>query len=247
MDRMLFVSMDGARQTLMAQAANSNNLANINTTGFQSDLTASLARPFDGPGLDTRVHNELRAVGFDPTPGRVAGTGRELDVAIVGPGWMAVQAFDGEEAYTRAGDFSVSGGGVLVNGQGHLVLGDGGPISVPPADTIEISRDGTVSVAPAGSNGTELVTVGRIKLVRPGAFELEKGEDGLLRMKDGSLAPVDANVQLQAGSLERSNVNAVESLVNMIELSRLFETQVRLMKVADENATAASSMLRLRG
>ena len=125
-------------------------------------------------------------------------------------------------------------GGVLVNGQGHLVLGDGGPISVPPADTIEISRDGTVSVAPAGSNGTELVTVGRIKLVRPGAFELEKGEDGLLRMKDGSLAPVDANVQLQAGSLERSNVNAVESLVNMIELSRLFETQVRMMKVADE-------------
>jgi len=247
MDRMLYVSMDGARQTLLAQAANSNNLANLNTTGFQADLTASIARPVEGPGLNSRVHNELLTSGFDSTPGRIAGTGRALDVAIVGPGWFAVQALDGTEAYTRAGDLNVSAGGILVNGQGHMVLGDGGPIAVPPSDAIEISRNGTVSASPSGSESGELVTVGRIKLVRPEAAELEKGADGLMRTKDGAPAPVDATVLVQSGSLERSNVNAVESLVNMIQLSRLFESQVRMMKIADENASASSSLLRLRG
>jgi flagellar basal-body rod protein FlgF len=244
---MLFVSMDGARQTLLAQGNNSNNLANLSTTGFQADLVASEDIQVEGPGLKSRVHSQLSTVGFDPTPGRIVSTGRELDVAIVGPGWLAVQAFNGDEAYTRAGDLSVSAGGVLINGQGHPVLGDGGPISVPPSDAIEIARDGTVSVAPAGGSGSEVVTVGRIKLVSPTPFDMEKGPDGLMRMKDETQAQPDAAVLLQAGALERSNVNAVESLVNMIELSRLFETQVRMMKVADENAATTSAMLRLRG
>ena len=247
MDRMLYVSMDGARQTLLAQAATSNNLANLNTTGFQADLMASIARPVEGPGMNTRVHNELQRSGFDPTPGRIATTGRNLDAAIIGSGWFAVQAADGSEAYTRAGDFSVSAGGILMNGQGHMVLGDGGPISVPPADAIEISRNGTVSVSPAGSESGQLVTVGRIKLVNPEPLDLHKGADGLMRMKNGGQAPEDAMVLVQSGALERSNVNAVESLVNMIELSRLFENQVRMMKIAEENASASSSMMRLRG
>lgn len=245
MDRVLYVSMDGARQTLLAQAANSNNLANINTTGFQADLMASEDWPVGGPGHDSRVHGRLVTAGFNPMPGSLVSTGRDLDTAIVGPGWFAVQAFDGSEGYTRAGDMRVTNGGILVNGQGHQMLGDDGPISVPPADAIEISRNGTISVRPTGSD--QLVTVGRLKLVNPPAANMEKGADGLLRTKDESPLEADASVRLEAGAIERSNVNAVESLVNMIEMARLFETQVQLMQTADENASATNTMLRLRG
>ena len=244
---MLYVSMDGARQTLMAQAANSNNLANVSTVGFQGDIAAFSPWEVQGPGHATRVHAIVEETDYDATPGRIAATGRDLDVAIVGAGWIAVQSQSGEEAYSRAGDFRIAPSGLLENGKGQLILGDGGPITVPPAAKIEISTSGILSILPAGGASQNLITVDRIKLVNPDPATMAKGSDGLMRPRDGSLLAADASVALATRSLEQSNVNAVEAMVNMIQLSRLFETQVRMMSVADENSAATSALLRMRG
>jgi flagellar basal-body rod protein FlgF len=175
-------------------------------------------------------------------------TGRELDVAINGNGWFAVQAQDGSEAYTRAGDLRITPEGLLQNGAGQQFLSEQGqPISIPPAQKIEIGRDGSISIIPQGSNATTLALVGRIKLVNPGDENLQKLEDGLMHPKQsgGQPIPADANVNLFQGALEGSNVNAMSALVEMIELSRNFEMQTKVMKTVDENAGASAKLMQM--
>lgn len=243
MDRMLYIAADGASQIQQAQAVNANNLANASTTGFKAHFDMLRSLPVYGPGLASRVHSQTEISGVDQSAGSLMATGRGLDVAVNGKGWIAVQAPDGSEAYTRAGDLHVSATGLLETGTGLAVLGDGGPISIPEAQTLEIGADGTVSVLPIGQSAATLAVVGRIKLVSIEPGNLGKGEDGLLRQRDGRAATADAKVSIASGVLESSNVNAVEAMTTMIQLARQFEAQIKLMKVAEENDAAAAKLM----
>lgn len=245
MDRMLYVAMTGAKQTLVAQAANSHNLSNANTAGFRSDLMQFRSMPLFGPGLASRVFGMAERPGVDLTPGTIQDTGRDLDVAVSSDGFIAVQAPDGSEAYTRAGDLRVDSNGLLETGAGFPVLGNGGPIAIPPAAKIEIGGDGTISVRPLGGSGATLAEIDRIKLVRPDLKNVTKDEYGLLRLREGGELEADASVQLESGRLETSNVNPVDAMVRMIQLSRQFEMQVQMMKTAGENESMAAQMMRL--
>ncbi len=245
MDRMLYLAMTGARQMLMQQAAASNNLANAASPGFRADLEAFRAMPVFGPGQPSRVYAmaERPAVNFQP--GTLETTGNDLDVAVDGEGFLAVQAADGTEAYTRAGDLRLNGNGMLETGNGRPVLGNGGPVAMPPAESIVIAADGTVSIRPVGQGSDALVTVDRLKLVKPDTKELYKGEDGLFRQKSGADLEADASVRVVQGALETSNVNAVAEMINMITYQRNFELQVKAMQSAEKNDTAMSSLLRM--
>jgi len=245
MDRMLYIAMSGAKQTLLAQAANTQNLANANTTGFRADFDAFRAMPVYGDGYPTRVYAMAERPGVDLSSGTVAATGRDMDVAINGDGWLAVQAADGSEAYTRAGDLRVSSNGQLTNGAGNVILGNSGPIAVPPSEKIEIGTDGTITTRPLGQAPNTLSVVDRIKLVNPAKADLIKGTDGLMRLKDDSAAPADANVRVVTGSLESSNVNSVDAMVNMITLSRQYEMQVKAMKVTEDNDQSAVKLVQM--
>jgi len=245
MDEMIYLAMTGARQTEYAQTINSNNLANVSTTGFRADLHSFSSAPVDGPGVDSRVNAVVDSYGTDFSQGPIANTGRDLDVAMRGEGFIAVQAPDGSEAYTRAGDLRVEAGGLLSTGAGHLVMGDGGPVAIPPNASLLIGNDGTISIQPLGQGPATLAIVDRIKLVNPDIARLQKGEDGLLRLPDGEMADADASVSLTSGALEQSNVNVAKTLVNMIELARQYEMQINVMKSSEENADAAATLMRL--
>lgn len=245
MDKFLYVAMSGAKETLRAQAANSHNLANAATTGFRADMAAFMTRAIEGPGYDVRAYATTSTVGWNQQSGALMTTGRDLDIAVNGEGWIAVQDANGVEAYTRAGDLRVDATGQLRNGAGHAVLGDDGPIVVPPNTSVLVGTDGSISVVPQGQGPETLATVGRVKLVKPEATQLERGTDGLFRLRAGAVAPADPTVQVAAGALEGSNVNTAEAMVNMIELSRRFDLQVRAMRTAEENARSSASLLRL--
>lgn len=245
MDRMLYIAMTGAQQTMQATVANNHNLANLNTTGFRADLAQFRSMPVFGEGHPTRVYAMAERPGVDFTPGPLQSTGRDLDVAVQGEGLIAVQDPEGNEAYTRAGNLKISSNGILTTGAGHPVLGEGGPVAIPPAETVEIGTDGTISIRPVGQEANTLAVLDRIKLVNPPSTELEKGKDGLLRLADGAAAPADASVGLVSGMLESSNVNGVDAMVEMIALARQYEMQVKMMKAAEENDSASAQMLRM--
>lgn len=247
MDRVLYVAMTGAHQTLQAQALTSHNLANANTIGFRQDKLDLRNMPtFADDGLPTRAYALAERPGIDFKSGKLISTGRDLDVAVQGDGWIAVQAPDGKEAYTRAGDLQRDADGMLLTSTGYPVLGDGGPISIPPTEKIEIGKDGTISIRPSGESPENLVVVGRIRLVKPTADNpLYKDTAGLMRTSNGQPAPPDASVHLVSGALEGSNVNPAEALVTMIESARRFEMQIKMMNTAAENANVTNQLLRL--
>jgi flagellar basal-body rod protein FlgF len=248
MDRSLYIAMNGAKQTLLAQTANANNLANTQTVGFKQDFEQFRAMPTFGPGYPSRVYAMAERPGSDMTAGSLQTTGHDLDVAINGEGWIAVKAKDGSEAYTRAGDLRISPEGLLQNGAGLQLLGqEGQTIAIPPARKVEIGRDGTISIIPQGTNSSNLVLVDRIKLVNPGKDNLEKRDDGLMHLKQAGAKPpvADANVNLVQGSLESSNVNAVASLVTMIDLQRNFELQTKAMKAIDDNTGITNKLMQM--
>lgn len=245
MDKSLYIAMSGAKQTLLAQTANANNLANAQTTGFKSDLEQFRSMPVLGPGFPTRVYAMTERPGTDLSPGAMQKTDRELDVAIDGDGWLAVQGADGKEAYTRAGDLRITPEGLLQTGAGLQVMGQDGPISVPPSQKLEIGKDGTISIVPLGSNATSLAVIDRIKMVNPAMETLEKLNDGLMHIKDGKTAEANADVSLVQGALEGSNVNAIAAMVDMIELSKNFELQTKVMKDADDNSRASAKLMQM--
>jgi flagellar basal-body rod protein FlgF len=246
MDRMLYLAMSTAKQTMQAQAVNTNNLANATTTGFKADLEQFRSMPVYGEGMPSRVYAMTERPGIDFEQGPINATGRDLDMAIQGEGWIAVQAKDGSEAYTRAGDLRIDSTGMLTTGAGLPVMGNnGGPVIVPPAETLEIGGDGTISIRPIGQAASTLAEVDRIKLVNPDAANLTKGEDGLIRLKDGGTAPANAEVTLISGALEGSNVSTVDAMVKMIELQRQYEMQVKMMSTAKENESATDQLLRM--
>lgn len=244
MDRMLWVATTGAAELLEAQATVAHNLANASTDGYRADLHAFSSYLVQGPGFPTRVNAVNQPLGFDPRIGTLQPTGRDLDIAIRGDGWIAVQAPDGTEAYTRAGSLRRTATGLLETAQGHPVLGDGGPLTLPALQQLEIGGDGTLSIVPEGLGPETVAAVARLKLVNPPADQLAKGPDGLMRMKDGTTAPADASVRVVSGVVESSNVNVAETLVEMIEIARQYELQVRMMDTAKQTDQAAQQLLR---
>ena len=246
MDRMLYVAMSGVKQIMQAQEANTHNMANVSTTGFRADLNEFRAMPVFGEVYPSRVYTMSERPGVDFTPGALVTTGNDLDVAIRGKGFIAVQGPDGNEAYTRAGDLHLGPGGVLTNGAGHYVIGNNGPIAIPPYEKAEIAQDGTITVRPLGQAANAMVVVDRIKLVNPPTDQLDKGLDGLFRLQSGGVAPADANVTVASGAVEGSNTNPVEALVTMISLQRQYEMQVKMMHTGEDNAATASKLLQLQ-
>jgi len=245
MDRLIYTAMTGASHILQQQAAVSENLANNNTPGFRAAINTFRAVPLEGEGLATRTFVVDSVAGADFTPGTMEPTGRDLDVAIDGKGWIAVQGADGKEAYTRNGSFQITTNGILQTRSGLNVMGDSGPITLPPNAEITIAKDGTISTVPTGAKPAEMAKVGRIKLTNPPEIEMQRGEDGMFRRRDGNAADADGKVTVVGGNLESSNVNAVESMVNMITLARQFDTQMKLLQTADNNAKSASQLLNI--
>ena len=245
MDRFLYIAMSGATETLRAQTVNNHNLANAATTGFRADLAAFQTRAVAGPGYASRAYGTNSTTGWSQELGPVQVTGRELDIAVQGQGWIAVQANDGGEAYTRAGDLRVDSDGVLKTGAGHIVMGGNGPLTVPPYSSIAIGGDGSISIVPLGQASTTTAVVGRIKLVNPPASAVMRAEDGLFRVTGGAAPEADAAVRVTSGALEGSNVNAAEAMVTMIELARHFEMQVKAMRTAEQNAASSAQLLKM--
>jgi flagellar basal-body rod protein FlgF len=243
MDRLVYVAMSGAKETLRAQAANNHNLANANTNGFRADLSAFQTQNVVGAGLPSRAYATNNTVSWDSSSGSLDATGRDLDVAIKGPGWIAVQASDGTEAYTRAGDLRLDPDGNLLTAAGNNVLGDSGPITVQPFTSLHIGTDGSVSIVPRGQSAATVSTVGRIKLVNPANSQISRSSDGLFRAAPGVEVESDASVHLVAGTLESSNVNIAETMATMIELARNYEVQVKAMKAADDMAASSTKLL----
>ena len=247
MDKYLYLAMNGAAQAMLAQQNNAHNLANISTVGFKASLDHFQSRALSGPGFEDRVYVSDEVAGADLNPGAIATTGRDLDVAINGDGWFVVQANDGSTAYSRRGDLRMDPNGLLMNGANQIMLGEGGPISIPQFESLEIGRDGTISVRASGQSASSLVSVDRIRLVAPPSQQMVRGEDGLFRTRDGIDAVPDASVSLTSGALESSNVNVVDAMVRMIDYARYFEHQVKLMEMASENDAASAQLMRMSG
>lgn len=256
MDHLIYTAMTGASHILERQSSLSSNLANANTTGYKSGISAFRAIPLSGQGQQTRTFVMNATVGYDFTPGTLQRTGRSLDVGLGGKGWIAVMLPDGSEAYTRDGNLQVSKNGILQTNSGFPVIDDTGQpgppgqIAIPDDSEVTIAADGTISTVPTGVSGStfsQVTTVGRLKLVNPPENQLVRGTDGLFRIQSSKPASPDSNVTVTAGSLEGSNVNAIGAMVDMISIARQFEMQMQMLKTASDDAQQASQLLNITG
>jgi flagellar basal-body rod protein FlgF len=245
MDRLAYASVSAMRTAMARQTATANNLANANTVGFRADMSAASALWEKGAGLNSRALSSEETVAADMRGGAISETGRNLDVALQNDALLAVQADDGEEAYTRRGDLKVTETGLLINGDGTPVLGEGGPITLPPHDSLTIDAQGVISIVPEGGDPKAPQEVDRLKLASPAGSRIVKGMDGLFRVRGGGALPSDPDAKLVSGALEGSNVNTSQALVEMIEASRAWETQVKMLATAKDIDTDAAQLMRL--
>lgn len=246
MDKFLYIAASGAKQDLLATGVRANNLANAQTNGFKAQLEQARAMPAFGEGFASRVFSMTESPSNNYEGGPMITTDRPLDVALQGDGWFSVQTPQGEEAYSRAGGFTMSTDGALLDPKGNLVMGENGPIFLPtPINNITIAGDGSISARLQGAPQAAIEEVGRLKLVKPPLDQIQRREDGLFELKSGEIAEQDLTVQVRSGMLEGSNVNAVDEMVNMISLQRHYEMQVKLMKKADSLDTRGNMLLRI--
>jgi flagellar basal-body rod protein FlgF len=245
MDRLLYGSLSAMRSAMARQATVANNLANANTSGFRAEVAATRPLWVQGQGLPSRALASEEVMAADMKAGAAAHTGRDLDVALNGDALLTVQAPGGEEAYSRRGDLQLADSGLLTDGTGAPVLGESGPITLPPADKVMIAADGTISIIPTGGDPALPQEVDKLKLVSPQGSKIAKGLDGLFRVHGGGALPSDPDASLESGSLEGSNVNVSEALIQMIEASRGWDTQVRMMATAREMDTSAADLMKL--
>ena len=246
MDKLVYTAASGLKGHLAAQAAIANNMANASTIGFKAERIIFDQLSIEGPGLHTGQPAAEASTDIDRNPGTVIATGNPLDIAVQGDAWIAVQAADGSEAYTRRGDLSIAPSGVLETGDGFPVIGSGGPITVPPAQKVAIGPDGSISIVPFGAEkGAPPVILDKIKLASTQGSDTVKGLDNLLHVRSGGILPDDATAAVQTGALEGSNVNLTQSLVDMIENQRSYEVQANLLKQAKEMDESAASLMRL--
>jgi flagellar basal-body rod protein FlgF len=246
MDKLIYTAASGLKGHMASQAAIANNIANGSTIGFRAERVNFDNLMLKGPGFETRQPTSEEVRDFDRSNGTIVSTGRNLDVAVAGDQYMAVQANDGSEAYTRRGDLQVSASGVLETGDGFPVIGSGGPITVPPNQSLSIAADGTISIVPLGGDPKSPQELDRIKLASAEGSQTVKGLDNLVYVKGGGVLPQDEDAKLQSGALEQSNVNMTQSLVEMIENQRSYEVQANLMKSAKEIDESGASLMRMQ-
>ncbi len=245
MDRLVHTSLSALRAAMARQTATAHNLANVNTVGFRADMAEARALYLRGPGLEARAPASEEVVAADMAPGEVVSTGRSLDIALRGDALLAVQAANGDEAYTRRGDLAMNDSGLLTTGDGHPVLGESGPITIPPADSLRIAEDGTIWIVPRGGDPNVPQQVDRLKLTTPSGSRILKGTDNLFRVPDGGALPADPQARLTPNSLEGSNVQATQALVEMIDASRAWDMQLKLISSAREMDVATTDLMRL--
>lgn len=245
MDRLVHTALSALRGAQARQAATANNLANANTTGFRAEISSARALWLQGAGLQARASSSQEVLSADMRGGAVTETGRDLDIALEGDALLAVQGRNGGEAYTRRGDLRLSETGVMTTGDGHLVLGEGGPVTLPPADSIRIDRDGSIWMVPAGGDPNVPQLIDRLKLASPAGSRVLKGTDGLFRVEGDGALPADPEARVTPRSLEGSNVEVTQALIDMIDAGRAFETQLKLISTARELDGSAAELMRL--
>ncbi|MFZ4478414.1 MAG: flagellar basal body rod protein FlgF [Rhodoferax sp.] len=244
MDRMIYIGLAGAKQALEQQASIANNMANVSTTGFRAQINQFRAVPVVGAEIATRTLVATTTPGADLRSGPLSPTGRALDVAVRGDGWLTVRMPDGSEAFTRVGNLQIGADGQMQTMDARPLMGDAGPLVVPPGSSVSVTNDGLVIALAEGDPPTSAAEVGRLKLVNPPSADLVRGEDGLFRMQTGAPAPqADPDVRLRTGVLEGSNVNPVEAMVAMIANARRFEMQMKTLQTAESNDQQANKLL----
>jgi len=245
MDKLIYSSLSAMRAAMARQTMTANNLANVNTAGFRSEMSSSTALWLKGEGFESRATNSGEVTSADMSEGTVAETGRPLDVALQGKDTLlAVQSREGDEAYTRRGDLQISDSGLLTTGDGLPVLGDAGPITLPPYDQLTIAADGTISIVPQGGDPTQVQTIDRLKLVSTNGVPVAKGLDGLFRPREGGTLAADPQAAVRQGAVEGSNVNVSATLIDMIEASRGWDMQVKMMSSAQDIDKASTDLMR---
>ncbi len=245
MDRLIYTSLTAMRGSMARQTATANNIANAQTPGFRADIAEAQSVWLKGATVNTRAMASEEVINADMRPGTVIATGRDLDVAVSGDGLLGVQSVDGEEAYTRRGDLQMANSGLLTTGDGHPVLGSQGPVTVPPADSVSIDTDGRIWIVPQGGDPAQPQEVDRLKLVSPTGSDIAKGLDGLFRVKGGGTLPPDPDAKVTTRSLEGSNVSATQALVDMIEASRSWDTQLKLISDARDLDASSAELMKL--
>jgi flagellar basal-body rod protein FlgF len=245
MDRLIYTSLTAMRGSMARQTAVANNLANAQTPGFRADIAEAQSVWLNGPSLDTRAMASEEVINADMSAGIITATGRDLDIALSGDALLSVQSVDGEEAYTRRGDLQISDSGLLTTGDGHPVLGSQGPVTLPPADSVSINADGRILIVPQGGDPAQPQEVDRLKLVSPLGSDIAKGLDGLFRVKGGGALPADPDAKVTTHALEGSNVSATQALVDMIEASRSWDTQLKLISDARDLDASSAELMRL--
>jgi len=245
MDRVIYTSLTAMRGSMARQTAIANNLANVNTPGFRGEIAEAQAIWLQGSGVGGRAVSSEEVVGADMRAGTVATTGRDLDVALRGDALLVVQAPNGEEGYTRRGDLTIAASGLLTTGDGHPVQGTQGPITIPAADAIKIDEEGRVWIVPAGGDPENPQQVDRIRIASPAGSDIVKGLDGLFRVRNGGILPDDPEARLVAGALEGSNVTATTALVEMIEASKSWDSQLKLISDARDMDSATANLMQL--
>ena len=245
MDRMIHTALSALRGAMARQTVTANNLANASTTGFRAEMSSARPLWLNGPGLPDRAVASEEVLAADMRAGAAAATGRPLDIAMNGDALLSVQAEDGDEAYTRRGDLMLSASGLLTTGDGHPVLGEGGPVSVPPTDKISIEKDGTLWIVPAGGDANAPQKLDRLKLASPAGSQVVKHIDGLFRVRGGGALPGDPDASVTPGALEGSNVNATSALVDMIAAARSWDTQIKLISTARDLDSETANLMKL--
>lgn len=243
MDKLAYTSVNAMKSLMNRQTVIANNMANSNTVGFKADMVSAKSQYLNGPGHDSRAMAVDRDMQADMNPGTIKQTGRPLDVALEGDAMFAVQGKDGLEAYSRRGDFSIQASGAMITGDGYPVLGDNGPVTLPPVDRVDIGKDGTIFFVPQGGDPTQPQELGKIKLVSMTGSAISKGPDALFRVAGDGALPVDENARVIPGTLEESNVNMTTALVDMIETSRAWETQARLLRMTEELDDSSANIM----
>jgi flagellar basal-body rod protein FlgF len=244
-DRLIYTSLTAMRGAMARQTTTANNLANVQTPGFRAEISEAETLWLNGLGDSARAFGSTEVVAADMRPGTIIPTGRALDVAVSGDAMFAVQTEEGEETYTRRGDLQVSDSGLLTTGDGHPILGKGGPITLPPFDSISVDSDGGINIAPRGGDTTQVQQIDKLKLGAPAGLVLAKGLDGLFRVKDGGILPEAVEARVTAGSIEGSNVSATQALVDMIEASRSWDNQLKLLSDARDMDVSTAELMRM--
>ena len=245
MDRLVHIALSGLRGAMARQTATANNLANANTAGFRAEIAEVRPLWVQGSGLAARASSSEEVLAADMRPGTTMDTGRGLDIALLGQTMLAVQGPEGDEAYTRRGDLQRADSGLLTTGDGYPLIGRQGPITLPPVDSLKISEDGQIWVVPAGGDPNTPQQIDQLKLTSPVGSRIVKGLDGLFRVEGGGRLPVDGAAKLKSGTIEGSNVNPTKALVDMIEASRSWDNQLKLISAAREIDTSATDLMRL--